>query len=330
VILDARYDARMTQRVRVTTGARLHFGPLAVGAQKGRTFGGVGLMIDTPGWQIDLERSEQDAVCAADQTERITGFRERFRRNSTTRVPSCRITVTRHMLSHAGLGSGTQLALAVARGLAALAGDVDIDAIQLAQRTERGQRSAIGTHGFAAGGFLVDAGRPVSGELGALACRLEMPADWRFLLASPQQSTGLSGSSEQRAFESLAPMPDETTAELCRIVVMDWLPAVQSADFPGFCAALDAFGGLVGEYFHPVQGGVFTDEAMASLAAELHAAGIHGIAQSSWGPTIAICCPHSNAAEELQSTLSADPKWSHCEFRVVRPLNEGAHVVVES
>ena len=318
----------MNRRVRVTTGARLHFGPLAVGGVQGRTFGGVGLMIETPGWQVTVERSEREEVTAGESTGRVTNICERFRRNSPVPASPCRVTVTQQMPAHTGLGSGTQLALAVARGLATLAGEDNLDAVELARRTERGCRSAIGTHGFTAGGFLVDAGHPVAGGFGELACRLPMPPEWRFLLASPKHRSGLSGTAERRAFETLEPMPAAMNAELCRVIVMDWLPAVTAADFEGFCAALDAFGGLVGEYFSPVQGDVFANQHMSLLAKELRAGGVRGIAQSSWGPTIAVSCADLDAAEELDAALSNDRKWDDCEFRIVRPLNEGAHVVV--
>lgn len=36
-------------QVTVRTGARLHFGPLAIHNGPGRSFGGVGLMVDRPG-----------------------------------------------------------------------------------------------------------------------------------------------------------------------------------------------------------------------------------------------------------------------------------------
>lgn len=325
----AQYDARMIRRVTVTTGARLHFGPLAVGAARGRSFGGVGLMIDAPGWEVMIERSERDEVFAEAEAGRIARIRDRFRRNSTAAVPPCRVTPTQRMPAHSGLGSGTQLALAIAKGLSLLVGEADRNVMELARRTERGQRSAIGTHGFAEGGFLVDAGRPDSSELGELACRAAMPSDWRFLLVTPPKRSGISGSAERRAFEALEPMPPATTDALCRIVVMDWLPAVQSGNFDAFCAALNEFGQRVGEYFRTVQGGVFSDEQMVRLAARLHQAGFRGVAQSSWGPTIAVCCEDENAATQLRAELESNPDCRECIVRVARPLNDAAHVNVE-
>jgi beta-RFAP synthase len=324
------YDPVMIRRAVVTTGARLHFGPLAVHAQRGRSFGGVGLMIDAPATEVAVERAERDEVHGDDARGRIVQVVNRFRSAAPVAVPSCRIDVVRSAPPHTGLGSGTQLSLAVAKGLSLLAGEVDISPVELARRTGRGGRSAIGTHGFLQGGFLVDAGFSTTApQLGELAARAPCPNDWRFLLAAPR-AEGLSGIAEQSAFGSLPPMDRRTTAELCRIVLTAWLPAVRCADWRSFCQALDQFGRIVGEYFGPVQGGVYAHPRMATLAAELHASGVCGVAQSSWGPNIAVCCESEAAAARLHGGLSGAPDWSDCRFQIVRPLNTGARIVVES
>lgn len=323
--------AGMTRRVTVTTGARLHFGPLAVRAERGRTFGGVGMMVDAPGWEVVVARSERDNVHAGRESGRIAELVARYRERCGKPVPPCAVTVRQAAPAHTGLGSGTQLALALGRALAVLSGEPAVDTVELARRTGRGGRSAIGTHGFAHGGFLIDAGQTPSeqGVLGELACRMEIPESWRFVLATPASESGLSGIAEQRAFDVLAPMPVSMTAELCRIVVMDWLPALQSGDCVGFCSALDAFGGLVGHYFRPVQGGVFANRRMGALAELLQAEGIHGIAQTSWGPTVAICYASETSAVALQERVERDGRWRDCTLRIVRPLNVGARVAIE-
>lgn len=314
----------------MSTGARLHFGPLAVRAAAGRTFGGVGLMVDSPGWEVVVERSERDDV-RGEPAQRIAELVARYRDASQLSVPPCRVRVERASPQHAGLGSGTQLALAIGRGLSLLAGEGTPPELDLAQRMRRGMRSAVGTHGFADGGFLVDAGHPPDQEdsVGELACRLPCPDAWQFVLATPLADKGLSGYAEQRAFDALAPMPAVMTAELCRIVVMDWLPAVRSGNFAEFSGALGAYGRIVGEYFRPVQGGVYANRRMAQLAEWLGQAGVHGVAQTSWGPTIAIGCESAADAESLTVEIAREFAADQCELRVVRPLNRGASVVVE-
>jgi len=320
----------MIRRVVVTTGARLHFGPLAVHAPHGRSFGGVGLMIDGPATEVAIERAERDEICGDGRQGRIVEILTRLRTSGEFAASPCRITVLRSAPAHAGLGSGTQLSLAVVKGLMLMATDRDAGPVELARCAGRGGRSAIGTHGFLQGGFLVDAGI-ASGEraLGDLAARECCPADWRFVLATPADE-GLSGNAELQAFQTLAPMGRATTAELCRIIVTDWLPAVRQEDFSGFCRSLDEYGRIVGDYFAAVQGGVYSHPRMAALAGRLRAAGIRGVAQSSWGPTIAVCCASEAAAVQLHGDLCSAADWSDCRFQVVRPLNAGARVVVDS
>src|SRR5262245_65220993 len=57
---------------------------------------------------------------------------------------------------HTGLGVGTQLGLAVAMAVAIECGHSDWPAAELAVRIGRGERSAIGVHGFERGGLIVE------------------------------------------------------------------------------------------------------------------------------------------------------------------------------
>ena len=69
-------------------------------------------------------------------------------------LPGAAIEVRRAAREHAGLGTGTQLSLAVARLLIALAGRPDPTRDELVALTGRGRRSGIGLHGFALGGLI--------------------------------------------------------------------------------------------------------------------------------------------------------------------------------
>lgn len=323
------FDPAMHPRTFVTTGARLHFGPLAVHAREGRSFGGVGLMIDAPATEVAIERAERDEICGNDPQGRIAQFLSRLRAPGAVYNPPYRITLLRSAPPHAGLGSGTQLSLALEKCLSLMSGEPDVAPAELARRAGRAGRSAIGTHGFSQGGFLVDAGIAPGSSIGELATREPCPEQWRFLLAAPRAEAGLSGIAEQQAFGTLAPMDMSTTGALCRIVLTDWLPAIRAADFAGFCSALDEYGRIIGGYFAAVQGGIYADPRMARLAADLHRAGLRGVAQSSWGPTIAVCCESEFAATRLQADLTAATEWRDCRFDVVRPLNAGARISVE-
>ncbi len=316
----------MNQGITITTGARLHFGPLAVRPSSGRQFGGVGMMIDQPRCVVNVAPDDVDLLIAGAETPRVVRIVERYREHSPRTVPPCRLELIEFLPRHAGFGSGTQLALAVARGLAHLAGEAGCDALELARRVERGRRSAVGSHGFALGGLIVDAGKAAPDEIGALASRAAVPESWRCLVITPSTAAGVSGIVEQAAFERLPPMPIAVTNRLCAVVLRELLPAVLAADFAAFSAAVFEFGWTVGSYFAPVQGGVFAEPRMARLSEWFRAAGIPGVGQTSWGPSLFAFCPTAARAHELQRALASDSDWSHCVVRIAAPLNQGAPV----
>src|SRR5207237_9270511 len=94
----------------------------------------------------------------------------------------CAIEVRGRGPEHAGLGSGTQLGLAVARALNLVWGVRQLDATTLAASVGRGLRSALGVHGFEHGGFLVEGGKRDRTAIGPLLTRLPFPENWPIIL----------------------------------------------------------------------------------------------------------------------------------------------------
>lgn len=312
----------------VSTGCRLHFGPLSYGGGDGPQFGGVGVMLESPGFEIRLAPAERDAVAApeafAGRIRRLlTRWRETERRSQNAAIPVA-IEVVKHTPAHSGLGSGTQLALAVGRGLAELSGREEAPAEEIATRLGRGRRSAVGVHGFERGGFLVDAGKRPGEDVGGLAARCAVPSSWRFVLIVPEGGEGLAGQQEEAAFAGLAAMPAETSGRLCRLALTELLPAVRAADCARFGAALDEYGTAVGEFFAPVQGGCFAHPLAGELADWLRKQGFAGVAQSSWGPTLCVVVPGSESAEECRRMVLADERFGGCRVHVSAGRNRPA------
>jgi beta-RFAP synthase len=228
------------------------------------------------------------------------------------------------MPMHNGLGSGTQLGLAVARGLALLAEEEAVPVAELARRVGRGRRSAVGIYGFGQGGLIVDAGQSTAEQIGALACRLAMPDDWEVLLITPTKgSAGLSGAGEDRAFSRLGSMPRPLTDRLCRIVLTELLPAIQAREFEQFSGALFEYGRLVGEFFAPVQGGTFGDPQTDVVIAKLGSLGIQGSGQTSWGPTVFAFVPSAECGQRVSAELA---RMIPIDVRCSRLRNCGATI----
>lgn len=323
---------RMPARITISTGARLHFGLFAHGRTGDREFGGVGVMIDRPGFVIDVSAAGEDDLGAGPWQPRIAALLERLRSTipaGAARTP-LKIEIRAASPRHSGLGSGTQLAMALAKGLSLLAGEAAPSAEELARRAGRGLRSSLGLHGFVHGGLLVDAGQSRPGEIGPLLARVEVPTGWRFVLLRPRDAAGLSGSDEAGGFARLGPMPQATTTELRRLTLSEIVPAVTECDFDRAADSIQQFGQIVGNYFAPVQGGVLAHPDMRELARRLATRRIKGIGQSSWGPTLFILCPDEAFASQLLADLATETSCTRCEMTIAAPFNRGADTSISN
>jgi beta-ribofuranosylaminobenzene 5'-phosphate synthase len=281
--------------LRIETPSRLHFGLLGWGAHAVRQFGGVGLMVEHPGLVLSARRSAQWQARGL-LAERTLSFAERVGRQlveAGQAIPALAFEVHRAPPEHVGLGTGTQLGLAVARAIAELSGSSQ-SVECLAERTGRGRRSGIGLHGFVRGGLIVDGGRRARGPdergdlvgMPPLLARMEFPREWSVLLVIPRVSPGLHGATEVEAFRRLPPVPEPITDHLCRLVLLGLLPAVAERDLARFGEALVELQRVVGQCFAPAQGGIFAHPQLEAIAERMTEEGLLGVGQSSWGPTL--------------------------------------------
>jgi beta-ribofuranosylaminobenzene 5'-phosphate synthase len=269
-------------RVGVETPARLHFGVLDLGGRLGRCFGGLGAAIPSPSLRIEAGVSDRLTGEGPD-AERAVEFARRFL--TYHRIQGgAHLVVRQGIPSHSGLGSGTQLALAVGRALAELY-QIPAGVIELARATERGKRSAIGTWAFELGGFIVEGGRrPESESIAPLLARFTIPERWRYVLAVPSGGRGLSGDAENRAFQELPRPADREVQRVSHLVLMQLLPSLVEDDLASFGTALSEVQRITGGWFATQQGGVFAPGPTEELISSMERWGAAGVGQSSWGP----------------------------------------------
>ncbi len=281
----------MSERLRavtIETASRLHFGLLGWGGGAPRRFGGVGLMAAAPGVEVEVEQAETWSAEGSLASRALATARTAAAVLEASGVvvgPLC-VRVRRSPREHVGLGVGTQLCLATARGVFEVAGLSNPPPERLAEATGRGRRSGIGLHGFARGGLIVDGGRATDEGIPPLLSRLEFPADWSILVVIPGGSRGLSGGAESSAFATLPPLPRATTDRLCGLVLLELLPAAAERDLHAFVAALEAMQALVGRGFASAQGGIYASPRSESIVAAMRDLGLRGVGQSSWGPAL--------------------------------------------
>src|SRR5947208_3228611 len=273
----------------VEAPARLHFGVLDLRGDLGRRFGGVGAAVPSPSLLVEARPAPAPTLSAeGPDADRALEFARRFAWHHGLAGPGTgvHLVVHRAIPAHSGLGSGTQLALAVARALAELHG-LPTEVTALARAVGRGRRSAIGTWTFAVGGFVLEGGR--KGEDGAVApllARLQLPAAWRCVVVVPRGKPGLTGDEEAAAFARLPAPAARDVERVAHLVLMQLLPAIAEADLPAFGAALAEVQRVTGGWFAPAQGGVFAPGPTGEMVERLRGWGAAGVGQSSWGPAV--------------------------------------------
>lgn len=314
--------------VTVTVPARLHLGFLDLNGGLGRRFGGIGLAIGGLGTRLTIERAGKSQASGPD-ADRVSQHLQKIERLLSLRGGH-RIRVSEVVPAHAGLGSGTQLALAVAAGLRSLHNlphDVAGDALRLG----RGARSGIGIGLFSRGGLVVDGGRGDGERLAPIICRLPVPEDWRILVILDPQRQGIHGPEEGATMAALPNMCAADAARLCRLVLMQALPALADHDLANFGAAIKELQIELGDYFAPAQGGArFMSPDVAAILDILDRAGAFGVGQSSWGPTGFAFAQTPDEAARLAMIAAPQARRRGLDIRVCQALNRGAQIVAHA
>jgi beta-ribofuranosylaminobenzene 5'-phosphate synthase len=267
-------------KVYVKTPARLHLGLIDLNGDLGRLFGGLGVGIDRPNVVLEAQPSERLAV-TGEKSVLVKALAKRFLETCGIKA-NASISIKQSISEHAGLGSGTQLALAVATALSKLF-SVNASIQELAKIMGRGQRTSVGTTIFEQGGFVVDGGKSKNG-FPTTILRQPFPHDWVFVVAVPNVKKGLAKNEETAAFKALAPMTAEEAGRTCRLTMMKLLPSLVERDIKNFGEALTQIQTVIGNYFAKVQGGTYSSRTATDGIALMQKLGAYGAGQSSWGP----------------------------------------------
>ena len=307
----------------VEAPSRLHFGLLSVpvGEQAGRTFGGVGLMLERPRVVVQVELAER-WIAAGPDAERALQAGQRF--CESLAVPDVfSINVIESPEPHSGLGSGTTLSQSVARAIASETGHGYLSACELARHVGRGKRSAIGIHGFAHGGLIIEHGKLPGEVIAPLVHHRPLPDSWRIVLARPAIESAWHGDRESNAFGT-AQVGNPRKAML-RLVEQSMLPALNREDVNAFGEAVRQFNRLAGVAFQQAQGGPYAHPAIEQLIDTIRHAGIPGAGQSSWGPTVFAIVGNEDKANDLVDMLRA----LGVNSQITRPAVAGARTTAE-
>lgn len=293
------------QTIQVRAPSRLHFGMLSLGDPCQRQYGGVGVMIDSPGLILETTPCSHLRVYGP-HARRIREFAcqwARYRKLGST--PKCRFELVSAPRQHIGLGTGTQLALSVATSLNALYRFPTPSAAELAASVSRGERSAVGTYGFVRGGLVIELGKRSNESFATLERRVPLPESWRFVLIVAADEQGPCGETEKRLFRQLPLVPRQTTDELKRELREHLVPAAETGCIERFGESVYRYGLMAGKCFAPCQGGPFANERLAQWVRLIRGMGVGGVGQSSWGPTLFALLPDADTANRFAAQFRA-------------------------
>ena len=311
----------------VSAPSRLHFGLLSIGDATARKFGGAGLMIESPRTQVTVWQSDSFELTVADDSRQavlasIANWQSKLASPAQKSVAIDDLPLGMKVNAaprHSGLGSGTQLAFAVATALHLLNEQTVPSSEDLALAMGRGKRSAIGSYGFHQGGFLVDRG--IDNEaIAPLDMRIDFPDDWKVVLLEPKvdRDDGVFGAAELEAFKTLPATTPEESEKLISLLSQQIVPAVLSHNFSMFAKSVTEYGHRSGLFYSPIQGGAYASPSATKIVERVTEFGEYAIGQSSWGPLLFAIAKSEKEAHRLVDYLS-----EHCE-------DVGCHVSVTS
>lgn len=313
----------------VKANARLHLGQLDLNGSLGRIYGGLGLAIDQPHLLLSGKRAQKLEITGVEQdVSRARKIAQHYLEHYA--LPGAKIELQKTLPWHSGLGSGTQLSLAIGFLLTRLYG-LSPSTPELASLTDReGSRSGIGVAVFDQGGFIVDGGKIKTNEQSTtestfyvppVTVRLPFPENWRIIVAIPKATIKVFGKAEVEAFQSLPPMSEAVSGRITRHLLMQVLPSLLDKDIVNFGQGVTSIQSYLGEYFTPVQNGSFSSDKGAELAEFFVSQGVCGIGQSSWGPTVYGFVEQDRAEQIEQATkLISGPS---VEVFTARGSNQG-------
>ena len=311
-----------SRRIQITAPARLHMGFIDMSGALGRHFGSIGVGLNEISTSIQLSFAANTEVSGAGAERALPCLQKLCARLG---VPATlHLEIATAIPDHIGLGSGTQLALAIGMAISEFY-DLKLTVRDIACLSERGTRSGIGIGVFEQGGLVVDGGRGTLTNTPPLLSRLSLPEAWRFILVFDQRGQGLHGEQELAAFRALPAFPRRRAEQLSYLLLMQALPSVVEQDLPAFGAVISELQTAVGEHFAPVQGGVFTSPTVAQAMQWLANQGAVGIGQTSWGPTGFCLVDNQHQAEQLLQGLQA-LALPQLYFQIASARNQGAAI----
>jgi beta-ribofuranosylaminobenzene 5'-phosphate synthase len=294
-------------KIRIKTPSRLHFTLIDLNGAHGRIDGGIGVALNYPNVLIEAEKA--DKIIVEGEKKELT---ESIAKNVIDKIApgsGIKIKVKSTIPEHIGLGSKTQLSLAVATAISRING-ASFSVRELARIVGRAGTSGIGVAAFEHGGFIMDGGHtfgpgkqkekflPSSASNAPPApiiIRRDVPEDWLFVIGVPNVDRGAHGSREVGIFQKHCPLPLSEVEKLSHLILMKTLPALVEGDIQNFGESLFEIQSLG---FKKVEVEL-QDPVVKKLINHMMMKGAYGSGVSSFGPAVYGLVEGMEAAEKL-------------------------------
>ena len=296
-----------------------------------RVFGGLGIGIKYPNVILEATHSSKLKILSENDKvvkKYVVRFLKRYNISE-----NFYLKIRKTIPAHVGLGSGTQLSLAVAKALAKLF-NINASIQELSLVMGRSKRTGVGTAIFNQGGFVLDGGKAINektGELEKLSPLIfsqKVPKNWRFVVVIPDIEKGLSDKKETIAFQEVPRMRSEDVGTICRLIIMKLLPSLIENKIEEFGKTITQIQMKIGKSFSSVQGGTFADPIVENGIKYLIELGAYGAGQSSWGPAFYGITKENEALKLKNKMIEFIKERSGGTVFIAEPTNKGAYIKV--
>ncbi len=308
----------------IKTPIRLHMGIIDISRKFQREYGALGVMVKG-GFEVKVEKDEHLSVKASEENAVDIKAAYDAMKSKLDIKDNFRIEVLKSIPRHMGLGSTTQLKLAMGAGIGKLSGH-DLKIKDLADIVGRGRYSATGTYGFDKGGFILEGGKSGDEEIPPMTVHYRLPEDWRFLMVCPKIEQSYDEEEERPIMNEIR--TDSKFAEkISHNIVMGVLPAVKTGDCKEFGKHITQIQHYVGESFSSCQEGSEFHPAVINIINKLEKF-TYGAGQSSWGPTVyGITDEEKGVKAKSKIEKWLDKKGIEALVRLAEPNNHGAEFI---
>ncbi len=317
----------MDRTVEIKAFPRIHLGfidPLGV---SGRRFGAVGVYLKARPLNIKVSITTEKTIIEGGKQGKINDLIIDHCSSFINHYcpgKHVEIEVISSFPRHKGLGSGTQVALALGSALDNLF-KLNLGAMKISTFFSRSKRSGTGYWGFLKGGMVVDGGSTSDHMIPPLVANLVLPSQWRFIVCIPGDKRGLHGLKEEESMTNEIQMTTTMSYQAAFTVLMQLLPSAVEKDAEGFGKALTALDQINGKAFFNAQKGHFSSPLVQNGIEAARDVGAQGVGQSSWGPSFYAFSSDKNKAEEIKNAVNDAVNG---KIFIAEANNKGAEIIV--